>query len=126
MSLPANQRVVKEKATFTYTAYLRDKDGVVIPSASIVTLTLTYYNLRDSSIINSRNAQNVLNTNNVTVHASSGLLTWSGTTSDSVIVDTSLKDGDLEEHVFLFSWTTSTETGRHKDSHLIESLLKVS
>lgn len=125
MPLDATERIINEKTTFTYTCYLVNEADQVIPLANISTLTLTLYNKADSSIVNSRNAQNVLNANNVTVHATSGLVTWSVQVEDTTLVSTSLAPGELEEHRFMFTWTHSGGTNRDEDYFLVKNLLKV-
>lgn len=127
--LDANERTMNEKTTGTYTAYLEDADGVVLPLSAILTVTLTLYDKPTGTIINSRNAQSVLNANNCTVHATSGLLTWAVQVLDTTLVSTTLAPGELEEHVYLFSWTytasAETKTGRHESSFMVRNLLKV-
>lgn len=88
-------------STATFTATIRDAAGSAVSSASITTATLTLKN--GSTIINGRNAQNVLNTNNVTINTDGGLV-WSIQTAD---VDASTHC----EHVATFTIvTTSNET----------------
>ena len=53
--------IVKQANTFRFTATIVDETGAVLPAASLATLTLTLYDLASFTIINSRNAQNVLN-----------------------------------------------------------------
>lgn len=105
MALTVEQRTFLEGASGVYTATLKDQDGTAIPAAQISTLTLTLYNKEDGSIINSRNAQNVLNANGVTVHVTSGLLTWVIDGLDSPIVGV-VPFGEYEEHIALFEGTT--------------------
>ncbi len=59
--------------------------AVVLTEVSTLTLTLKD---QDGNTINSRSAQNVLNTNNVTFHATTGLLTWAIQTADTTLHDT--------------------------------------
>jgi len=66
----------KEGTGAIYTATLEDSDETAIPLANISAITLTLYNVADDSIINSREDQDVKNTNQVTIHSTSGLLTW--------------------------------------------------
>lgn len=100
------------------------KDGNSNVSLSgIDTITLTLYNYDDQSIINTRDAQDVKNTNNVAV-TSGGLLTWSIQEEDTVISDSSLESGRAEPHVALFEWTytSSTKTGRHEFIHYVRKV----
>ena len=69
------ENVLAERSSARYTAILKDEAGVLIPVANINTLTLTLFNLKDESIINTRSSQDVKNANNVTID-SNGLLTW--------------------------------------------------
>ena len=120
--------VIAEKSTPDLTATVKDEDGNTIAGSSLVTLTLTLYNKSTGAIINSRDAQNVLNTNQVTVDGS-GLLTFAMLALDTVIVDATLATGSLETHVALFTYTwldgAVTKTGRHLVEHQVEQLLKV-
>jgi hypothetical protein len=71
-----------EKPTF----YLKQGtgDGTAVPLADISTAVLT---VEDSTgaVINGRAAQNVKNANNVTIHATSGLVTWAMQVADSTV-----------------------------------------
>ncbi len=77
--------IINEGSTALYTTTLKDELGVAIPLANIDTLTLTLCTVEDGTIINTRDDQDVLNTNNVTVHATSGLLTYALQALDNVI-----------------------------------------
>jgi len=105
MPLSNTQRVIRENTTAPFTAYLKDHDGVALAAADITTLTLTYYDERTGEVINSRDSQDVLNTNNVTVHATSGLVTWTVQQADAVLVGDGVEVGRTERHVALFQWT---------------------
>ena len=65
--------ILNEQSTALYTATLHDERAAVIGSGRMDTLTLTLCNMVDGAIINSRNAQDVLNLNNVTLDASGNL-----------------------------------------------------
>lgn len=110
--MPDSTFVVRERATALYQATLKDEAGVVIPSSAIATLTLTLRNAADDAIINGRDAQNVLNANGVTVHATSGLLVWTMTPADNAIQDDTLPN---ELHLALFEFTYSTTKGGHHE-----------
>lgn len=115
---------IPEKTTPKLTAVLEDENGVVISSASLDTLTLTLYKKYDvTTIINSRNNQNVLNTNNITVDTS-GNLTWLMQIEDNIISDSGESS---EEHVARFDWTYSsgTKAGRHEILITVINLLGV-
>jgi hypothetical protein len=114
---------VKEKTSAIYTAILKDGSGNPIALSDITTLTLTYFN-EDDSIINTRNAQNVLNTNDVTVHITSGLLTWTLGVVDTTIA-TQTKDTELHVARFDFTYGTPTKTGRHEAGFRCVNLRKL-
>lgn len=127
MALTREQRTVYEETSAEYSATLKDEDSAVIPLADLTTLTLTLYDERTAAIINSRTAQNVLNLNNVTVHATSGLVTWEIQPADNVIIDLTLRHGQSEPHVaqFDFTWDTGTKAGRHIVVLEVEQSLKI-
>ena len=116
--------VILEKTSPKITATIQDEDGTAIPAASLDTLTLTLYNLNDSAktIINDRDAQDVLNTNNVTVD-SSGNLIWSVQSLDTIIVGTQ----ERENHRAVFEWTYSsgTKNGKYQIDMEIKNLAKI-
>lgn len=109
----ANDKVeVNESATALLTFTLVDDStpALPIPVAALTTLTLTLYNPSSGTAINSRSAQNVLNANNVTVHATSGLVTWQMQVADNAVSttlnpDAQWPDGRLERHRALWRWT---------------------
>lgn len=119
-------RTVTEGNSVIYTAILKDAAGVVLPLASIDSITLTLYDVATGTIINSRTAQDVLNTNQVTIHATSGLLTWSALPADMAIVGTP-DAGDVETHVALFECVYSTTKGlNHEVTIYVQQLTNVS
>jgi hypothetical protein len=93
-----------------YRASLVDETGVPVPAASLSSLTLTLYDQRTDTIINSRDAQDVLNVNGVTVDAN-GLLTWTVLPADNPIVTRGTAE---ETHVALFEWTFGSKRGSHE------------
>ena len=115
---------INEKTTPKITATVQDTDGDAISGANLDTLTLTLYNKDDSgnTIINSREAQDVLNTNNVTVD-SNGALIWSVQSLDTIIIGTR----KLETHRAVFEWTYSsgTKNGKHIIDMTIRNLVKI-
>jgi hypothetical protein len=99
---------IREKSTPILTVGpLKDQNGDTINTLSALELTL--YNKSNGVIINSRNAQNVLNLNNVTFSA--GLITWNMQPLDNKVqVLTQVHDSDLsseewnEIHIALFRY----------------------
>ena len=114
---------ILEKTTRVYTATVEDEAGVAIPGTSLTTLVLTLYSLHTGTVINSRNAQNVLNANNVTVDAN-GLLTWTMQPADNQILDNALTS---ERHTALFEFTYSSgaKSGKHEVVFVVDNLTKV-
>ena len=93
---------IAEGTTAQITFTLKDESLVVIPSNQIVTLKLTLFNEQSRTIINARNAQDILNTNNVTVHTSSGLVTWLLQPADTAVENFT---NAFEARIALFAWT---------------------
>lgn len=105
---------VNEGTTSQITFSLTSETGAAVVAASLLTMTLTLWNDVDHTIINSRNAQDVLNTNGVTID-SAGLVTWIGSIADNVMVDRTL---ETELHIAEFNWTypnpQGTKDGKHQ------------
>lgn len=126
MALTDAQRTINEGNSFVYTATLLDENSTAIPLSVINSLTLTLFDAGTGTIINNRNGQDVLNTNQVTVHATSGLLTWAGLPADNAIVDSGKVQDSLEQHVALFRVVySSTKALNHILELYIRQLLKV-
>lgn len=106
---------VNENSTATYTATIKDEDGNLVALSDLNSITLTYYNLsdKDKTIINSRNNQNVKNANNVSIHATSGLLTWELQTEDTEIQDQNKKN-ERHRALFVFDYSGGSKKGIHE------------
>ncbi len=108
---------VDEKTNSTYTFTILDESGnPVQPTA----LTLTYCNRTSSAIINSRDGQDVLNMNNVTVV--NGVVTWSIQVADTTIIDV---DDPADINVALWTWTANSKVNRHETIIRVINLAKV-
>ena len=105
---------VVERTTTKYTAALLDPDGAAIALASVDTIKLTLIDVTLGTTINSRAGQNVKNANNVTLHSTSGLLTWEIQAADTAIVGT-LEAGEIEEHLATFSVVFNTSKEMHRE-----------
>jgi len=115
---------VAEGSSARVTAVIKDETGAVIAGSALTTLTLTLYDyVVPATIINSRNAQNVLNANGVTVDAS-GNLTYLMDPADNPINDTTLSK---ENHVALFQWTwaAGAKAGKHEVIITVENFANV-
>ncbi len=126
MALSATERCVREACTALYTATLQDETHTAIPGSSLTTLTLTLYDQASGSILNSRNRQNVLNANNVTV-TEAGVLAWTMQPADNAIVNLSVAAGARERHVALFEWTwaAGAKAGKYEVFFDVQNLTKV-
>lgn len=111
--------LILEKTTPKITAVIEDEAGTPIPGTSLATLTLTLYSMSDPpthAIINSRNAQSVLNENGVTVDAG-GNLAWQLASADTVIQDNTLPK---EIHRAEFRWTYASGGNTVVGAHIID------
>jgi hypothetical protein len=115
---------INEQTSGRYTATLVDNDGVTpIPGATLTTLKLTLYAIKQDGtdqIINGRNHQNVLNANNVTISAG-GLLVWL-----IQILDTTLVEAiPFERHIAVFEWTWPNGAGKHEVIFVVRNIREV-
>lgn len=107
---------VLENTTNIYTANLVDETGAGITLTVLKTLTLSLYDAKTLTTINSRTSQDVLNKNDVAV-SSSGGLTWTMEPLDNAVVD---ETQPLELHMGLFGWqwggasSSAWKVGRHQ------------
>ncbi|MFA5715792.1 MAG: hypothetical protein WC998_08625 [Candidatus Paceibacterota bacterium] len=127
MALTVTQRRVREGVTAIYTATVQDEHANALEPADLTTLTLTLYDKTTGTIINSRDGQSILNTNNVTI-ASGGLLTWTMQPADNAIVTTaSFASGQYEKHIALFEWTwnSGAKAGKYEVQIDVEQMTKV-
>ncbi len=112
---------VNELTTARYQTTLLDEAGDGILSGSFVSLSLTLYNLETGAVINSRNSQNVLNANNVTI-SGSGLLTWTLQPNDNSIIGSE----KTEHHKAMFEGIYSTNKAvRTEIGIVVTNLTKV-
>lgn len=132
MSLTDTDREILEKTTPIYKATLIDEenDDAPIPLTQISTITLRFYDQRTGTYIrgSADTAQDVKNTNNVTIHATSGLLTWKMQVADTTLVTAAdFLEDETEEHVALFEWVlTNGYRGKHIERFQIVQVLKIS
>lgn len=119
---------MKEGTGAKYTATLQDADDVVIPLGNLTTITLTLYDFATGTIINSREDVDVKNANDVTIHATSGLLTWLIQEEDNLIVTpANYPEGSEEKHIALFEFVYVGDgtPGKHEAILMVENLKKV-
>lgn len=104
---------VNEQSSITVTFYLKDNTGTVVPLSAIVTAQLTLYDLGTYApgaspvvgIINDRDWQDIKDANNVTIHATSGLVTWLMQPEDNPIVTLRRQ---IERHRAEFRFVTTS------------------
>lgn len=116
---------VNERTTARYTVTFEDEAGDPIPAADLTTLALTLYDRATGAVINSREAQDALNANGVTV-SSAGVLAWTLDPADNAVVG-EVAVGNVEVHVALFEWTwdSGAKAGRHEVEIAVLNLGKV-
>jgi hypothetical protein len=121
---PPRTYPIDEKCSGQLTAVVVGNDGVTgIPAATLTTLVLTLYVIKadgTDSIVNGRNAQNVLNANNVTVDVN-GNLHWVIQSADTALVE----DIPFERHIALFEWTWPAGVGKHEVILVVRNLHRV-
>lgn len=108
---------VNEKQSGVYRAILRDDNGTPLPSLALDAFLLTLYDRASLATINSRNGQNALNTNQVTLD-SLGNVEWTWLPADQPVL---VPAKDIEEHVALFEakWTDSNARPRQLNHEVI-------
>ena len=106
---------VNEETTFSYTTILEDEDGNPIAASAIDSITCTIRESASGDIVNTRDAQDVKNTNNGTIHATSGLFTFAFQQGDTGIINTDVEYGQMEEHLvtFVVVYSTSRKASRN-------------
>lgn len=117
---------IAERATGRYRAQLVGHDGVTpLTNVHLLTLTLTLYAVSQTdadTIVNTRQRQDVLNLNDVTV-TPSGLLTWIVQPGDTTLVDPAVP---FERHIALFEYTWLGGAGKHEVLLVVRNLRRVS
>jgi len=112
-TIPLLSTTLLEATTGLLTFLLVDSVGEGVPVSMLTTLTLTYYDVISGTIVNSRNAQNVLNANDVSVTTAGSpavtTIEWQIQPADTAMVDPELA---LEYRVAQFRWTWDSGT-RH-------------
>ena len=124
--LNEKERRVDEKTTARYKVVLNDETGTSIHLNDMTTITLTLYDEYTGTIINSRNAQDVKNTNNVT-YSNPGILTWTLQPNDNIIVSNDIRTNGYEKHIalFEFTWDSGAKAGKHELEFQVRQLNKV-
>lgn len=108
--LTKHERTFDQQESGVYTATLLDENDSAIALSDITSLTMSLFLASDpTDFINSRNDQNVLNANNCTYHATSGLFTWRIQSADNPIRGASLSHGAEEKHIAVIEVAYGTD-----------------
>jgi hypothetical protein len=121
-----------EQESGSYLATITDDLGVMLPGATLLTLALTLYVIKTDGteqIVNSRDAQDVLNVNQVQVFDTLQALSdgrtynlrWRVQPADSTLVE----QLPFERHIGLFEWTWGAGAGKHEMILVIKNLHQV-
>lgn len=96
MAIQKTDQIIPEGSTVFYRASLVDQDSVRIPVADVDAITLTLTDSATGTVINSRSAQSVLNTNNGTYVYSNASITGASNAEPVKITATAhgLSNGD--------------------------------
>lgn len=98
---------------FTFT--LTDAAGVAVPSAAVVTITLSLINVDTDAAIGAWSNRSVKDVNGGTLTAGGGTITIPG--SDNAMVSTT---ADSELHLAVLKFTTATEAGSGELTFTVE------
>lgn len=125
---------VMEDSAFELTAQLKDTDDSDLALVDIETITLTLFLTRDGdtspagTIINSRDAEDIKNTNEVTIGAT-GILTWDVQPEDTAIINDEITVCDIvqinkrEVHRALFEWTKTVAAGGEQGKKRVDFIV---
>ena len=115
---------INERTTAKYTSDpLLDEDGVTVAGSVLSTATLTLYDEKTKTILNSRNAQNVNQANGVTI-SDAGVVAWTMTPADNAIVNDKLPS-EVHVAVFDFRWDAGVSRAMHEVKFLVKNLSMV-
>jgi len=109
--------VYDEGESGDYTGALYDHaTGAALAKASLATITATLKTAADGTTINSRDAQDILDTNGGAV-TTAGVVTLKLQPLDNIVVDSTVATGETETHHLDITWTwvdgdTVTRTGK--------------
>lgn len=121
--------LVLEHTSGYYTFTLVDETGAGVADTVLNTMTLTYYDQDMQAILNGRENQDCLNTNDVlleTVYTPEVLTTvaWDIQPLDAVIVHPT-RTWEVHVAIFRWTWDASRREGVHEVSFGVEHLLFV-
>lgn len=111
---------VHQDTSGKYTAKLVDESSVAIDSTVLESMTLTLYDSATEDIINSRDGQDVLNTNNATLDCE-GNLVWSWTTADMPRLHET-KPSEIHTALFTLVWNGGLNKMYHEVSFRVNAV----
>jgi len=114
---------IKEQETGVYSFTIKDENGTLIPASQLHEVKLTLYIPSSGAIVNSRNAQDVKNANNVTI-SEAGAVVWTQQVADVTMVDDTLET-EIHRCLFLFTWQTGARSKPYEVDFEIENLGKL-
>lgn len=112
--------VVNENSSSFYVATVKDENGIFIPVAQLITMTMTLF-LRDTetnAVINSRTDIDIKSK-----VSTLGVLTLEFTPNDNAIIDSTLTK-EWRECEFTFTFGAPVKTGVHRIQFAVVNLVK--
>ena len=112
---------INERTTAKYTSDpLLDEDGVTVAGSVLSSATLTLYDEKTKTILNSRNAQNVNQANDVTI-SEAGVVAWLLRPADNAIINDRLPS-EVHVAVFDFRWDSGTSRAVHEVKFIVKNV----
>ena len=113
----------EERGTFLYSGTLLDENGAPVTLAALTAFTMDLVDKATGTVLNSRTAVDILNTNGGTFHATTGAFTFRFQAADNVIV-TDAKQTERHIATFHATWATGV---KHWEVHVsVDNLVSVS
>jgi hypothetical protein len=112
-----------ESGALSYT--LVDETGAAVALASITAMLMTLYDEKTGAIINSRNAQDVLNTNQCTFHATTGAFAWAPLPADMAMSSGSTQATERHIAQIRTTWTSGTKAHTHLAYFTVGNIVKL-
>lgn len=116
--------IIEQGTTFTISGNFVDGSGNAIVLGNLASLALTLYDKVKNQIINSRNAQNVENTNGGTISSNGAFAIVLGPL-DNPIVTSGQNPGDRERHIARLTWGWTDGTNSFTNTEEFEFEVEV-
>ena len=111
-----------EGTTGTYSATLKDETDVAITGLPFTGVRISYYSKSSGNIVNSRNNQNILNLNNVTITAA-GAFSWKLQEADVTVADSPKPDRVTHRAEIVVEWN-DVASGPRQTTHVVDIPIK--